>query len=51
LDSFLSESGRPAFGYRLLITTSAARLHHIAAETVAAQEKPVLIVDLADLRK
>jgi hypothetical protein len=51
LDSFLSESGRLAFGYRLLITTSAAGLHRIAAETVAAQEKPVLLVDLADLRK
>lgn len=51
LDAFLSESNRAVFSYRLLITTSAAGLHRIAAETVAAQEKPVLIVDLADLRK
>jgi hypothetical protein len=51
LDSFLSESGRPAFSYRLLITTTNAGLHPIAANTLAAQEKPVLIVDLADLRK
>lgn len=51
LDKFLSESNRAVFSYRLLITTSAAGLHRVAAETVAAQEKPVLIVDLADLRK
>jgi hypothetical protein len=50
LNQFLSESNRAVISYRLLITTSAAGLHRIAAETVAAQEKPVLIVDLADLR-
>lgn len=45
LDAFLSESGRPAFSYRLLITTTNAGLHPVAANTVAAQEKPVLHLD------
>lgn len=39
------------FSYRLLISTTTNGLHHIAQETVAAQEKPVLIIDLPDLRK
>ena len=50
LDKFLSESNRKEFAYRLLISTTTNGLHHIAQETVAAQEKPVLIVDLLDLR-
>ena len=50
LDKFLSESNRKEFAYRLLISTTTNGLHHNAQETVAAQEKPVLIVDLLDLR-
>jgi superfamily II DNA or RNA helicase len=50
LGKFLSESNRREFTYRLLITTTSEGLHHIAAVTVSAQEKPVLIVDLPDLR-
>jgi len=50
LDAFLAESGRPAFSYRLLITTTNAGLHPLAANVVAAQEKPVLHVDRNALR-
>jgi superfamily II DNA or RNA helicase len=50
LDKFLSVSNRKEFSFRLLITTTSEGLHHIAAETVAAQEKPVLIVGRSDLR-
>jgi superfamily II DNA or RNA helicase len=51
LDKFLTDSSRTMFSYRLLISTTTNGLHHIAAETVSGQEKPVLIVDLLDLRK
>ena len=50
LDKFLSESSRKQFSYRLLISTTTNGLHHIAQETVAAQEKPVFLRDLSDLR-
>jgi superfamily II DNA or RNA helicase len=39
VDSFLSESGRPEFGYRLLIATT-DRLGQRARRTLAGQEKP-----------
>lgn len=51
LDKFFSASSRKQFSYRLLISTTTNGLHHIAQENTAAQEKPVLIVDLPDLRK
>ena len=50
LDKWLAESGRAEFSCRLLITTSAAGLSHTAANTLAAQEKPVIVVDRAALR-
>ena len=50
LNKFLSESNRAVFACRLLITTSAVGLHPIAANVVAAQEKPVLIIDRHALR-
>jgi hypothetical protein len=50
MDKWLAESSRAEFSYRLLITTSAAGLHHMAANTVAAQEKPVLVLDRQILR-
>ncbi len=51
LNKFLSASSRKEFSYRLLISTTTNGLHHIAQESVAAQDKPVLIVDLPDLRR
>ena len=51
LDKFLSESNRPTFSYRLLISTTSEGLHHIARGTVAAQEKPVFILERPDLNK
>lgn len=50
LTSFLSDSGRKEFSYRLLISTTTSGLHPIARETVAAQEKPVIVVYRDDLR-
>lgn len=49
LDKFLSDSSRKEFSYRLLIST-ASGLHPTARETVAAQEKPVFVVDRHALR-
>ena len=51
LDKFLSESNRPAFSYRLLISATSEGLHHIAQGTVDAQEKPVFIRERPDLEK
>jgi superfamily II DNA or RNA helicase len=51
LNKFLSASSRKEFSYRLLISTTTNGLHHIAQENVAAQDKPVFIVDLLDLRR
>ena len=50
LDKFLSESNRSEFAYRLLISTSSRGFHHIARETIQAQDKPVYLVDISDLR-
>jgi predicted helicase len=49
LNKFLSESNRPVFSYRLLISTTTEGLHHIAQGTVDAQEKPVFILERPDL--
>jgi superfamily II DNA or RNA helicase len=51
LDKFLSESNRPIFSYRLLISTTSEGLHRIAQGTVDAQEKPVFILERPDLEK
>lgn len=50
VDTFLAESARAEFSCRVLITSSAAGLQPIAANVVAAQEKPVIIVDRQALR-
>lgn len=50
IDKFLSESNRAEFSYRLLISTSSRGFHHIARDTVQAQDKPVYLVDINDLR-
>jgi superfamily II DNA or RNA helicase len=51
LNKFLSESNRPVFSYRLLISATSEGLHHIAQGTVDAQEKPVFILERPDLEK
>lgn len=47
-DTFLSESSRAVFSYRLLIATT-DRLSPNARRTIDAQEKPVGLVGLSDL--
>ena len=49
MDTFLSESGRPEFAFRLLIATT-NRLGTTAERTLKAQEKPAGCLLLADLR-
>jgi superfamily II DNA or RNA helicase len=48
VDTFLSESSRAAFSYRLLIA-STDKLGPTARRTIDAQEKPVSVVGLTDL--
>ncbi len=48
VDTFLSESSRPEFSYRLLIATT-NRVGHTARRTIAAQEKQAGLLLLADL--
>jgi len=48
VDTFLSESSRPVFAYRLLIATT-DKLGPTARRTIDAQEKPVAVLGLADL--
>jgi predicted helicase len=48
VDTFLSESSRPQFSYRLLIATT-KRVSHAARRTIAAQEKQAGLLLLADL--
>src|SRR5262249_42672993 len=48
VDTFLSESGRAAFQFRLLIATT-DHLGETARRTLAAQEKPIGTVLLSDL--
>jgi predicted helicase len=48
LDTFLSESARPEFSYRLLIATT-NRVGQTARRTLAAQEKQAGLLLLADL--
>lgn len=50
LNKFLSESNTRQFAQRLLISTTVGGLHHLAQRAVAAQDKPVAVVDLTDLR-
>ena len=40
MDSFLAESGRPEFAYRLLIATT-NKIARLAQRVMRAQEKPV----------
>jgi superfamily II DNA or RNA helicase len=49
VDSFLSESGRPQFAFRLLIATT-NRIGKTAERTLRGQEKPAGCLLLADLR-
>lgn len=48
VDTFLSESSRAVFSYRLLIATTDKR-HHVARRTMDDQEKEVGFVGLSDL--
>ena len=48
VDTFLSESSRAIFSYRLLIATTDKR-HHVARRTMDDQEKKVGFVGLSDL--
>jgi predicted helicase len=48
VDTFLSESSRAVFSYRLLIATTDKR-HHVARRTMDDQEKKVGFVGLSDL--
>lgn len=48
VDTFLSESSRAVFSYRLLIATT-DKLHHVARRTINDQEKQVAFVGLSDL--
>ncbi len=48
IDSFLSESARPEFSYRLLVATT-NKIGRLAERTMRAQEKPVGQVLLYDL--
>jgi predicted helicase len=50
LDTFLSESSRPEFAARLLVSTT-DHLSHNAHRTVEAQEKPVRVVTPSELAK
>jgi superfamily II DNA or RNA helicase len=49
VDTFLSESARPEFAFRLLVTTT-DRIGKTAERTLKAQEKPAGRLLLADLR-
>lgn len=49
VDTFLSESARPEFGFRLLIATT-DRIGKTAERTLKAQEKPASRLLLGDLR-
>ncbi len=49
IDKFLSESNRPVFAERLLIATT-DNIHHVARNTMSAQEKSVSVVGLEALR-
>ena len=49
IDKFLSESNRPVFAERLLIATT-DNIHHVARNTMSAQEKSVSLVGLEALR-
>jgi superfamily II DNA or RNA helicase len=48
VDTFLSESGRPEFSFRLLIATT-DRIGRTAKRTIEAQEKPASVLLLSDL--
>ena len=48
VDTFLSESGRPEFSFRLLIATT-DRIGPTAKRTIEAQEKPASVLLLGDL--
>ncbi|MGV7852728.1 restriction endonuclease, partial [Mycobacterium kansasii] len=48
VDTFLSESSRAVFSYRLLVATT-DKLSPNGRRTIDAQEKPVGIVGLSDL--
>jgi superfamily II DNA or RNA helicase len=48
VDTFLAESSRAVFSYRLLIATT-DKLHHVARRTINDQEKKVAFVGLSDL--
>jgi superfamily II DNA or RNA helicase len=50
LNKFLSESNTKKFAQRLLISTTTSGLHQLAQRAVEAQEKPVSVRDLTDLR-
>lgn len=50
LNKFLSESNTRQFDQRLLISTTTGGLHRLAQRAVDAQDKPVAVVDLTDLR-
>ena len=47
VDTFLAESGRPEFSFRLLIATTNL-IGHTAKRTIEAQEKQASVVLLAD---
>jgi superfamily II DNA or RNA helicase len=49
IDKFLSESNRPIFTERLLIATT-DNIHHVARNTMRAQQKNVAVVGLDALR-
>ena len=50
VDTFLSESARSAFSYRLLIATT-SRVARAAQQAMAAQEKPVIMLLRHDLER
>lgn len=48
VNTFLAESSRSVFSFRLLVATT-DKLHHVARRTIDDQEKQVAFVGLADL--
>src|SRR5262249_29020586 len=50
VDTFLSESARPQFAYRLLIATT-DRVGHTALRTIEHQEKPAAVLLASDLER
>lgn len=50
IDTFLSESGRPEIGFRLLIATT-NRISHHGWKTLTSQEKHVSMLQLSDLEE